>query len=63
MRWPTWFKKDKDKKQNPPKKTKEDLVTCGNCGHVGHDSEFMAEDPDDSICPKCGEKDNLIYEM
>ena len=52
---------NKDKEKDSKKR--ENIVTCGNCGYSGPDSEFMDANPDDSICPECGEKDNLIYEM
>jgi hypothetical protein len=37
-------------------------VRCPSCGYEADESEFLQQDPGDTICPKCGE-DTTIYEM
>jgi len=37
-------------------------VRSPSCGYEADESEFLQQDPGDTICPKCGE-DTTIYEM
>lgn len=46
----------------PPDETHDLKTRCPNCGYEGDESEFLTEDPGNTICPKCGE-DSPTYEM
>lgn len=37
------------------------LIHCENCGWEGFWQDFTSQDSEDTICPKCGEKDNHTY--
>ena len=64
MRWFGWLRKKRTPAEKDPQPDrKPELKTeCPTCGYVGDESEFLTDDPWDTICPKCGE-DTPIYEM
>ena len=65
FRWTwTWGRKTAPVETSSlPPDGKHDLKTkCPSCGYEGDESEFLTEDPEDTICPRCGE-DTPIYEM
>lgn len=39
------------------------VVTCDSCGFTGDMELFLAKDPTDTICPQCGERVELTYEV
>jgi hypothetical protein len=38
-------------------------MTCNQCGFEGSMEDFLAENGEDTICPKCNEKDDHTYEV
>jgi len=56
-----WFRKNK--KQNKKISDDKQIVKCMNCGYTANMSEFLSLDTTDTICPKCGEKNEHIYYM
>lgn len=38
-------------------------VTCNNCGLCGYADDFEQLDPFDTVCPRCGEKQQHTYEV
>ena len=54
----------KPKPAPKPRPVKEgQRVLCNYCGYEGDISRFLDEDMWDTVCPKCGEKDDHTYEL
>lgn len=53
----------KSDESKPRRDLPQQRVRCENCGYEGDISRFLEEDNWDTICPKCGEKDNHTYDL
>jgi len=60
----TWDKDKKKKKDADDEREKDEaIIHCNSCGYDGTMDEFLQKDSGDTLCPQCGEDENLVFEI
>ena len=57
-----WLKK-KEPKKTIINKEETKWFQCSSCGYRGTMEKFLKADGGDTICPRCGEDENIVFDL